>query len=371
MKTKQIYSLLAFLAIGSTCFSQVGIATLNPQSTLDITGNGASTTAKDGVMAPRITRRQLAAKVAGTYAAAQSGALVYITDATTPTGTIPSVAQTIEITAAGYYFFNGTLWKNVNDGALNLYNSNGILLGPRTVTQAANTLAFTSTATNGFSVDGTTLSVDAVNDRIGVGTAAPSNKLHINGTDPLRLQGTTVGNTTTDPLLVLDTNGVVKTIGTLGALSIPTPAVFRLETTQSDFLISQGIGGLQVVPMNMIKNSIPGISYNTASSTITFPAGTYQINFVYEGGHDAPGCTISSYFVDFPLNASTTRIHSTSSHNQGGASNHGGTITYVTTLPANRTWQIHLGRGQSGNCSGAGMGLAGSSTQLLVFRIGD
>ena len=58
----------------------------------------------------------------------------------------------------------------------------GALVRNTTVTQAANTLAFTSTATNGFSVDGTTFSVDAANDRVGIGTAGPSVKLSIAGT---------------------------------------------------------------------------------------------------------------------------------------------------------------------------------------------
>lgn len=56
----------------------------------------------------------------------------------------------------------------------------GSLYKATTVTQAANTLAFTSTATNGFSVDGTTFSVDAANDRVGIGTAAPGVKLEVN-----------------------------------------------------------------------------------------------------------------------------------------------------------------------------------------------
>lgn len=206
---------------------------------------------------------------------------------------------------------------------------------------------------------------------MGIGITAPTNKLHVNGTDPLRLQGVGTGSSSTDPLLVIDANGIVKNIDTLGALSIPSPAVFRLETTQSNFLQAQGAGGSQVVPMSVVKNSIPGMSYNAATSTITFPAGTYQITFVYEAIHNATGCTISSYFVDFPLNATTSRIHSTASHSEGVLSNHGGTITYATTVPANKTWTISLGRGQSGNCGGAGMQLSAPSTQVLVFRIGD
>jgi len=206
---------------------------------------------------------------------------------------------------------------------------------------------------------------------MGIGTTAPTNKLHLNGTDPLRLQGLTAGVTTTDPLAVVDANGVLKTIGTLSSLSIPNPAIFRLETLQNNFLSAQSAGGSQVIPMSVIKNTIPGLSYNATTSTITFPAGTYQITLVYEAIHNNTGCTISSYFVDFPLNASTQRVHNTSSHVEGGLSVHGNTITYATTLPAGKTWPIQLGRGQSGNCSGTGMTLNAGSTQLLVFRIGD
>ena len=73
----------------------------------------------------------------------------------------------------------------------NIYTANGTLTGARTVTQGANTLAFTSTATNGFSVDGSTFSVDAANNRIGIGTTAPKNDLQIGqGGDPMiRIDG--------------------------------------------------------------------------------------------------------------------------------------------------------------------------------------
>lgn len=303
----------------------------------------------------------------------------------TPATPVPAVKIVDGNQANGYVLTSdaagvGT-WKAIPAASsVNIYNNDGTLTGNRTVTQGANTLAFDGSVVNAFSVDGTTLSVDAANDRVGLGTAAPTNRLHVNGTDPLRLQGTTVGNTTTDPLMVLDANGVVKTIGTLGALSIPNPALFRLDVAQADFLNGVAAGSSSVVPMSVIKNSISGMSYNAGTSTITFPAGTYQITFVYEAIHnndngttvEADKCRNSSYIVDFPTGVSgTQRIHSTAYHNSGILSNHGGTITYSTTVPAGRTWPIRLGRGQSGNCTGTGMTLTATSTQLLVFRIGD
>ena len=64
-----------------------------------------------------------------------------------------------------------------------IYDGSGTLSGNTTVNQSANALAFTSTATNGFSVDGTTFSVDAANNRVGIGTASPSHALQINNGD--------------------------------------------------------------------------------------------------------------------------------------------------------------------------------------------
>ncbi|GEN70897.1 hypothetical protein CLA01_09690 [Chryseobacterium lathyri] len=155
------------------------------------------------------------------------------------------------------------------------------------------------------------------------------------------------------------------------SLPLLAPAVFRLETSMSDFLNGQGAASSVVIPMTMLSNKITGLSYDSTTSTITFPAGTYKMEFVYEGDHNAAGCTISSYLVDFPDGAGTAynRIHTTAAHNQGGSSNHGGVVTYTTTVPAGRTWTIKFGRGQSGNCSGLGGTLRAKSTELLIFRM--
>ncbi|GEM_PF-713547 len=186
MNFKHFYPLLAVFAF-SGAYAQVGINTPQPQSTFDIVGNAASTSAKDGVTAPRITRQQLAAKVAGTYAAAQAGTLVYVTNAGTPTGTTPSLAQTTDITKTGYYYFDGTIWKQISDTdspSVNIYNSDGTLTGNRIVSQGSNTLAFNGTVANSFSVNKSNvsnpvLSVDTNNNRVGISTSSPTGKFDI------------------------------------------------------------------------------------------------------------------------------------------------------------------------------------------------
>jgi hypothetical protein len=46
---------------------------------------------------------------------------------------------------------------------------------------ATNKMSFTGTGVDAFNVDGTTFSVDATNDRVGIGTATPSQTLDVNG----------------------------------------------------------------------------------------------------------------------------------------------------------------------------------------------
>lgn len=262
------------------------------------------------------------------------------------------------ILALNSIFFSAQVGVNTNNpqGVFNIdTKKDNPTTGAPTVAQQANDVA-----------------VDA-NGSVGIGTTVPTNKLHVIGAAPLRLEGVGNGDSGTDALLTVDNTGVVKKIGTLGSLSIPAPSVFQLETDMLEFLDGAGAGGSSIIPMTMLKNSIPGMTYNPANSVITFPTGTYQFMFVYEGAHSNTGCTISSYFFDFPAaGGANTRIHNTAAHREGYQSNHGGAVNYVTTITtANRAWQIRMGRGTSGNCSGPGMQLTKYSTQLLVFRIGE
>ncbi len=184
MKTEMITMALCLFSISA--FGQVGINTQTPVATLDVaartTGTSASTA--EGLIAPRLTIADLNAK-ASAYGTAQVGSLIYVTDAGNG---IPS-GQTANINAAGYYFFDGTGWLKVTTGnagsagnSIDIYNSDGALTANRTIAMSDKTLAFSGNPTSGtshFTVDDTTLSVDALNNRVGFGTNAPLEKLHI------------------------------------------------------------------------------------------------------------------------------------------------------------------------------------------------
>lgn len=116
-KLKLACALIAFTAI--TVNAQVGVGNTDPKATLDVTGTPASATTADGVLIPRLTGDQLAAKDA-VYIADQIGAQVYVTAAaTTPAG------KTINVTTPGFYFYNGTAWTLLSDVSKFAYNPTG------------------------------------------------------------------------------------------------------------------------------------------------------------------------------------------------------------------------------------------------------
>jgi len=101
----------------------VGINTPTPNATLDVKGIASDISKLDGIIAPRLTGDELRAK---TYTAAQTGALVYVTAADSAPQN-----QTLSVTEAGYYYFDGTMWKHFSIFASDLRlveNSNHITM---------------------------------------------------------------------------------------------------------------------------------------------------------------------------------------------------------------------------------------------------
>lgn len=109
---KKVFLSLIFVLFASlAAFSQVGVNTSDPKVTFDVQSFSTDATTAEGFIAPRLTLSQLASKDAK-YLAAQTGTIVYVTDATGTTTT-----KTAKVTQAGYYYFDGAIWRSVGSGS--------------------------------------------------------------------------------------------------------------------------------------------------------------------------------------------------------------------------------------------------------------
>ena len=101
----------ALAAVSTLATAQVGLGTTTPKASLDVVGKPADATVADGLIPPRLTRAQLAAK-ASAYGANQTGALVFVTNLT---GGL--VASTANISTLGYHYFDGSAWQPLTSAA--------------------------------------------------------------------------------------------------------------------------------------------------------------------------------------------------------------------------------------------------------------
>ncbi len=281
-----------------------------------------------------------------------------------------------------YSYARGIAIRNENNGAFFGYGSVDGNYGPKIVAGSNKQIGFFTEATTGAGlslepenpVNVMRMVIMGASGNVGIGTNLPSAKLEVNSGTTAGAIKLVDGTQGAGKLLTSDANGV-GTWQMAADLGIPRPALFQLSSNISNFLNGVSAGNSQSTPMTQIVNKTDGsVTFNAGTNTISFSPGTYQMTFVYEATHDNTGCTLSSYIVDFPVGTGTTykRIHSTAAHNQGGTSNHGGTISFTTTIgSAGYSWPIELGRGQSGNCSGTGNTLLAGSTQLSILKVSN
>ena len=107
--------LMGSLLFSAFCFSQVGINTTDPKSTLDVMASPTDITKIDGILLPRLTGEQLKAKDAlylktTTTVKGQTGTIVYIT---TPLTSATISTKTANVLSSGYYYFDGDVWQKL------------------------------------------------------------------------------------------------------------------------------------------------------------------------------------------------------------------------------------------------------------------
>ncbi|WP_312903254.1 hypothetical protein, partial [Chryseobacterium taichungense] len=144
---------------------------------------------------------------------------------------------------------------DLNTGVGGIYKGSGALSGGNTsVDLGTNTLAFTSTANSGtshFTVDGTTLNVDAVNNRVGIGTAAPIATL----------------DTRTNPGNASPGNGAIAIGETTQTASAAGPGAIRYNTTSKDIQYSDGASWSSLAKSDPYGSFVPVVKLVARKTT--------------------------------------------------------------------------------------------------------
>ncbi|NRD19524.1 hypothetical protein HNV08_05655 [Winogradskyella eckloniae] len=124
--------------------NEVGIGTSNPTAKLDVNGTARIRTVNNGDDSDYILTRDSSGNIRRRTAA--------------------------QIVAAG----------GGNDD--NIYSTNGTITGNRIVNLNTNTIDFSGSANDAFQVDGSTFTIDADTNRVGIGMTDPEERLNVNGT---------------------------------------------------------------------------------------------------------------------------------------------------------------------------------------------
>lgn len=145
---KKHYFLLMLMSFFG--YSQVGIGTTTPNSTLEIVASNptGSSTSVDGILIPRVDR-QRAQSMSGT----QTSTMIYVNSIAT--GTASGTA--VNITSTGFYFFDGSVWQKINSGANTNWSVNGNsgLNGGNTTTAGTNFIGTTDAQNIDFRTNNT------------------------------------------------------------------------------------------------------------------------------------------------------------------------------------------------------------------------
>lgn len=235
MKTIKISLIAIFTWLSLTSvLGQVGINTQDPQSTLDVSADNSTIAA--GIIAPRQTRQQLITKSTG-YTANQKGAIVYVTDISGGIST-----ATTNITEIGYYYFDGSLWQpfsSASSGSPDNWATTGN--SGLSATHGTNFLGTGDAVDLVLKTNGMERMTVSSTGNIGIGTATPSNKLHVKDTtDPIKVEGLVASGSTDDLPMVVAPDGTVRT-GTFPVVNLVPDDVGTVIAIDGKLLVAQEI----------------------------------------------------------------------------------------------------------------------------------
>ncbi|MGE4512394.1 MAG: hypothetical protein AB7E26_01060 [Chryseobacterium sp.] len=165
---KNILTIVVML-ISITISAQVGINNTSPKATLDITAKTTDGSKPEGLIIPKLSGDNIrTATATAVYGAAQKGLIVYASSAdTNPTG------ATANITAAGYYYFDGGAWQRI------LETSSGDTTNDAWINDTTNSMVKLGTKADGTARAAGTDFIVKDNGYVGIGITSPKAALHM------------------------------------------------------------------------------------------------------------------------------------------------------------------------------------------------
>ncbi|WP_312903277.1 hypothetical protein [Chryseobacterium taichungense] len=295
---KHLFTTAAVL-FSMTAFAQVGINNTSPKATLDITAK-TSGTKPEGLIIPQLAGSDIhTATAAGVYGSNQKGLIIYATSAdSSPT------SATANITAAGYYYFDGNVWQKMTGAAA------GDTTNDAWINDTANGLVKL-----GAKADGTarTAGADFIakdNGQIGIGTSSPdaSAALDVTSTNKGFLPPRVALNSKTDVTTISSPTAGLLVYNT-GAGSLKSAGMYYWDGSQwtslkgdggtsspTDLNIGETRTSVVTVPSSSFAGGSTGISRTWMYGRLV--TNTTSIN--YKLLSDAAGSTAS--FVNFGPN---------------------------------------------------------------------
>ncbi|PWN58170.1 hypothetical protein [Chryseobacterium viscerum] len=327
---------MAGLLFTGLAFSQVGINNTTPKATLDVTAKTLDGSQPEGLIAPRLTGDQIKA-ADFQYGSNQTGTLIYAISAVSA-----STTKTANINAAGYYYFDGNIWQKViNSNTSAVYSANnGLTMSGNNVklggtlteatsisgVTATNRLTVTGTGIDAINFDNNTFSVDANNDRIGIGTNSPAQKLDVNG----KLRIGTVSSTSASSVSTLvrdNSTGEVMVAGTSTNTKPLNYVKYVISNVNKDWIsdfntnISSTDYTVVVVGSSFSEQFISSLTANTYNpvnvNAVVGTGGSWRLTADYNGGASANNGTWTIYCLI--LNNSQVKTLSDVTANLGGA----------------------------------------------------
>ncbi len=279
------------LIFSTTVNAQVGINTTSPKATLDITAKTTDGSKPEGLIAPKLTGNQIQAGDAQ-YGTAQKGTIVYATAAATSPST-----KTANITAEGYYYFDGSAWQKITAAASG---------DPSNDAWANDTV--NGVVKLGTKADGTTRAAGADivlkdNGTVGFGTATPDNSaaLDMNFTNKgMLIPRVALLSTTDQTTIASPATGLMAYNTGAGAMAYKgfvywTGTEWRAVNNTS--AINPSILSLHCVNASAFPNTFTSGTPYTGTLTVPYTEGN--------GGSYAAGTSYTQNGLTFKLNAGT------------------------------------------------------------------